>query len=88
MSTGVSSKGIQTFKWPENDFVFLDIPLWHHLKGHLFNAELSVGIKHGIGKTGGVGHKDNWVQYSKDNDWAILRKWIGQDSEFYEQYFL
>lgn len=88
MSTGVSSKAMQQFNWPDDDFIFLDIPLWHHLKGHLFSAELSVGIKHGVGRTGGVGHKHDWVQYSKDKDWAMLRKWIGEDSEFYEQYFL
>jgi hypothetical protein len=88
MSTGISREGAARMVWPDDDFIFLDIPIWKHLNGTTFSADLSVGIKHGVGKTGGVGHKSNWVQYSQDKDWSILRKWIGKDSEFYEQYFL
>jgi len=88
MSTGISREGAARMIWPDDDFIFLDIPMWKHLNGHTFSADLAVGIKHGVGNKGGVGHRPNWVQYSQDKDWAMLRKWIGEDSEFYEQYFL
>lgn len=88
MSTGISREGAARMVWPDDDFIFLDIPMWKHLNGHTFSAELAVGIKHGVGKTGGIGHRPDWKQYAMDKDYSVLRKWIGDDADFYAQYFL
>jgi hypothetical protein len=90
MSTFIHLPAIYDFTFPANDYVFLDINLWKQMKGKTFNPvkPLCVGIKHGVGVTGGNGHNENWKLYRQDYKFAILKGLIGKDSEFYEQYFL
>jgi hypothetical protein len=42
---------------------------------------LVVGIKHGIGQCGGVGHRKNFSQYKADPNW--LKNNIGADYQKY-----
>lgn len=90
MSTLINLESIYDFKFPPDDHVFLDVKLWKQLKGKTFipAKPIAVGIKHGIGNTGGKGHDRNWSMYQKDSDFSVLKALIGKDAEFYEQYFL
>jgi hypothetical protein len=90
MSTFIHLPAIYNFTFPANNYIFLDINLWKQLKGKTFTPAkpICVGIKHGIGITGGKGHDQDWKLYNKDQDFSILRGLIGKDCDFYEQYFL
>lgn len=82
MNTGISSAAINKIKWPDEQ-VFIDINLWCDLKGKTFlpNKPISVGIKHGIGNTGGKGHLPNWSMYKTEPN--MLANLIGSDAAFY-----
>lgn len=57
-------------RWPYDDEVFLDIELWRnkHLKRELHQVETGcIGIKHGVGKTGGRGHNPEFYKGMADN---------------------
>jgi hypothetical protein len=88
MSTGISGAAIDRIKWPDEQ-VFLDVPLWGQLNSVTFNAHkpISVGIKHGIGNTGGIGHRENWSKYTPDKGGNKLNELIGSDSVFYSNLF-
>lgn len=80
-------------RWPYDDEVFLDIELWRnkHLKRELHRLETGcVGIKHGIGKTGGRGHDQNFYAGTPDNvrlfddpEMLLLKEQAGDHFEFY-----
>jgi len=58
-TTAFRVSALDKFKWPADDYVFLDIKLWQHarkFKCKFINSG-ALGIKgHGIGKSGGKGH--------------------------------
>ena len=73
-NTGFRISALKGFDWPANDHLFVDIMLWKHAMKHnhyLYDEAVGVGIKHNVGKVGGIGHKltmpnqDDW-QYLKD----------------------
>ena len=77
------------FKWPHDNYVFTDIEFWKQLKGKtcIFEKILSLGIKHGIGLTGGIGHNRNWGGYNvKDPELNWLKNTVDEESfEFYKK---
>jgi len=81
-------KGVLNMKWPGDADPFFDIHLWRQLRGKTFAPveTLAVGIKHGIGLTGGIGHKKEWPTYrgGRDADMAWLRSRTGDDFTFYK----
>jgi hypothetical protein len=89
MGTLLSAEGIKKITFPEDSFVFLDIELWKQLKGKTFRTlpAIAVGIKHGIGSTGGKGHLETFKGYSPDPEFKKLRQLIGDDSDFYINIF-
>ena len=92
------------FDWPKDSEPYTDSHLWFlskHLKtgkkldGKVFRPDLDicVGIKHGIGKTGGENHTTFLNRYSgngatNDSDKIWLKKTVDLESfEFYSTYF-
>lgn len=83
MSTLISAQGARQMQWPADNYVFTDIELWKKLKGLTFRppAPISIGIKHGIGLCGGIGHRKDLAQYrTHDKDFAWLRSKVDPDS--------
>lgn len=77
--------------WARLDPLWMDIGIWEQLKGvaEQLPHRIAVGIKHGIGDCGGVGHYAGFYErrdprgISHDHDFAQLKEWIGDDLEFY-----
>jgi hypothetical protein len=63
---------------------FIDIVLWEKAKSrHLFDSQLTVGIKGLLGRAGiGSGH-DRHFYGEFDRDGSKLREWLGADSQYY-----
>lgn len=80
--TGFRISALHSFEWPADDYVFLDIPLWQYAKNAKFVPSSAIGIKHGIGKVGGAGHR----MRMKNSDPQM--KWLEQnvDAESFEFY--
>lgn len=76
------------FRWPDGDWVFLDLKLWRYAKRQnipwLFHRDpLAISIKHNIGLVGGRGHKTNYDQ--KDPDRSYLKSIVDSDAfAFYQ----
>lgn len=71
--------------FPADSEIWLDLHVCKKLKG-VFEVPpfpLVVGIKHGIGQCGGVGHKKNFSLYQKNNN--FLRNAIGADIQLYSE---
>lgn len=72
MNTIVTPQIIKNIIWPPDDEVSFDLYLWNFFKGKTCNFEkkYSIGIKHGIGLSGGIGHDaDNYKNSEEDPDW-------------------
>lgn len=74
------------FNWPADSFPFLDMKIWQQIKGKAirFGKDVkAIGIKHGIGLTGGGGHNINFKWSNHD-----AKKWfkdiVKEDFNFYE----
>lgn len=85
-STGVSQYIAKKFRW-DNAGKYIDIKLWNTFKGdtlsHGFQYS-AIGIKHGIGLTGGNGHDDNFMN-NLDENGIILQSCVDVPSyEFYK----
>lgn len=82
-------------RWPYDDEVFLDIELWRnkHLNRELHRIESGcIGIKHGVGKTGGRGHDPDFYKGTPDNirlfddpEMSFLKESAGDQFDFYLQ---
>ena len=68
---------------PDDFEIWLDIHMCRNQKGSYFVPPfpLVVGIKHGIGVCGGVGHNKGFSQYKHDKNW--LKNTIGSDFQNY-----
>lgn len=92
--TAISARAFQlsNFEWCDDSYPYLDMHLWQRIKGVTVPMpyQLAIGIKHGIGMTGGGGHDPNWQRYvsEPDRDFAFLRNYVGADIEFYERIVL
>jgi hypothetical protein len=88
MSTLVTRKGMERFEYPNDNYVWLDIDLWKGIRGGRTIEPpkyYSVGIKHGKGQCGGVGHNKNFSHYRNDPNLNELKKHIKSDIEWYQQ---
>lgn len=70
MSTLVTAKALAGYKWPADSEPFLDLHLWKNIPGKTFAPKrlLALGIKHGVGLTGGNGHKEDGINYNLDDE--------------------
>ena len=83
------------FKWCVDDQPYTDLHLWSVLKGVTFkpNKTICLGIKHGVGKCGGMAHVDKLHRYQNelsvnDSNKTFLRDIMDSESfEFYSNYF-
>lgn len=87
-TTAFRVSALNDFKWPADDYVFLDIPLWKHAKRKYrcrFLKSGAVGIKgHGQGLVGGNGHRSKLKQ--EDICLNYLRQNVGaRHFEFYNK---
>jgi len=77
--------------WCADDYPFTDLYLWGDLRGTTFNPvdPISIGIKHGIGKCGGNGHREDNIKYvNSDYDFDWLRSNMDSQSfNFYSNIF-
>lgn len=80
--TAFRISALEGFNWPPDDTVFLDIDLWRHAikRGNylLTDEPRGVGIKHGIGKCAGNGHRAHYPDV--DNDGEILRGLVDREA--------
>jgi hypothetical protein len=89
-TTAFRTIALDDFKWPEDvdpRSRFLDIPLWKYAanKRRAFIVSGAIGIKHGIGKCGGVGHYMNLA--NEDLDLTYLKsKLTPEHISFYHKY--
>ncbi len=87
-TTVFKTSSLDNFKWPKDDYKFLDIPLWKHFK-KIKNREFGVysyaiGIKHNEGIRAGIGHKA--TMKNKDIEFKYLESIIGEDVGFYKTF--
>ena len=91
-TTAFKIKALDGFNWPKDNSVFLDLALWTFAKKtkkkiKLLKENPCLGIKHGIGKCGGKGHRMT-MRY-KDNDLKFLRSRVSEEAfEFYKTLML
>jgi len=82
------TRDILDFKWPDDKYPFTDLKIWASIKGISIPFEdkiLAIGIKHGIGMTGGSGHNVNSMKWDKTNARFWFEKHIDKDSlAFYD----
>jgi hypothetical protein len=91
-TTSFRSSCLNGFKWPADDYLFLDIKMWEHFKRSGFSVYWvsekecrPIGIKHGIGKTGGMGHTRSHTFPNHDPNMGWLRQRVDKQSfEFYK----
>lgn len=91
-TTSFRSDCLNDFKWPADDYLFLDIKIWEHFKKERFSVYWvsekecrPIGIKHGIGKTGGMGHTRSHTFPNYDPNMLWLRQRVDKQSlDFYK----
>lgn len=80
--TAFRISALEGFVWPDDSEPFLDISLWRHAikRGnyHLTDEPRGVGIKHGIGKCAGNGHKAHYQDVDKDDE--MLKKLVDREA--------
>lgn len=83
-TTGFKISALNLFEWPPDDYPFLDIRLWEYAKRRKkkFIDSGAVGIKHGVGKTGGKGHYMRFTDV--DVDLKFLKSRVNGSIDFYE----
>jgi glycosyltransferase involved in cell wall biosynthesis len=79
-------KGGENISFGNESDIFVDIFLWKHYDGKLFDpGRICLGIKHAIGLTGGIGHKHDWKGYDNEDRNDMFLKSI-VDAKSYEFY--
>lgn len=87
--TGFRIAALDNFRWPARTSVFLDLELWDYAvckrkRIVLQDENPCLGIKHGIGKTGGKAH--GWKMKNWDRDKSYLKGYVDQEAfEFYNR---
>ena len=92
MSTMMKLSLVEKIHWTRTHEPWMDLYLWEGMSNvdrKLWAPEppISVGIKHGIGVCGGIGHSLTAKKFRYDGALENLRSWIGDDVERYEDWF-
>jgi hypothetical protein len=73
--TAFKINALDSFTYPNDKEPYLDLLIWkfaiENLKFYLYENNIAVGVKHGIGKAGGNGHKTNQIRYTKIDNYFI-----------------
>lgn len=86
--TAFKISALDKFQWPHDEFLWLDVALWKYAKQNnkkwklLSDENTCLGIKHGMGKVGGKGHKMDLNR--KDPDLSYLKSRVDEYS--FEKY--
>lgn len=86
--TGFRISALNQFRWPEPTAIFLDIKLWNYAFRNKKNIRfvqqfVGVGIKHGVGLSGGSGHRRTFP--NKDPEMRYLQSLVDPDAfKFYQ----
>lgn len=86
--TAFKVSALDNFVWPPDDYLWLDIALWKYAKQNNKKWKLietdnpCIGIKHGIGKVGGKGHRMELKNADPELNWLKGKV----DSEAFEFY--
>lgn len=83
-TTGFKISALDRFQWPDDNERFLDIKLWQYANSRKrkFVRTDAIGIKHGIGKTGGKGHYMRFTDV--DMDLKFLKSRVNGSIDFYK----
>lgn len=77
-----------SFEWCRDDYAYTDSHLWKTVGGKVWNPrmEIAIGIKHGLGMTGGQYHTNNLQKYNQNN--IDFRRLVGEeDFSFYQSLY-
>jgi hypothetical protein len=89
MSTLVRVDAMDTYQWGADNDPWFDIAVWKQLNGKAIDMPhkpIAVGIKHGFGVHGGVGHKAGFHHYkANDPKREYLKGIVGEDINFYDK---
>lgn len=89
-TTGFRISALDGFDWNKlaPNKVFIDIALWEYARKKRLKRKYvdsgAVGIKHNVGLTAGIGHRQRYKMF--DKTWGLLTSKIGSDVEFYKRY--
>lgn len=85
-ATAFRVSALNNFDWPQDDYPFLDIPLWKYArhKRRKFIDTGMVGIKTGLGLCGGKGHRMKLRNHDYDLKWLAAHV-DAKSLEFYQQ---
>lgn len=86
-TTAFRVSALDKFRWPADDYVFLDIPLWKHAKKYKckFLKSGAIGIKgHGFGMTGGNGHRSKLKHEDMNLDY-LSQNVTARNFQFYKE---
>lgn len=78
----------KNIKWPADNYPFLDMKIWKEINGKSIrfgNKIRAIGIKHGIGLTGGGGHNVNF-KWSNHQAMKWFKDIVKEDYSFYESF--
>lgn len=77
-STMVTS-AVLDINFPADNEPFLDLEIWKQLQGKTFEPSTSIclGIKHGVGLSGGKGHNENFPYDYDDSDSTYFKSIVG-----------
>lgn len=88
-TTGFRLSSLKNFDWTriKPGSVWADIALWNHASSKAIRKKFvdsgTIGIKHGQGLTGGIGHRQRYRTF--DNNWNVLASKVDAESlEFYK----
>lgn len=71
--------------WPADDEPYTDAHLWLHMRGKTFTPaqHIAIGMKHGIGLTGGGSHVDRLHRYKHGDSGLLLANLDRESLKFY-----
>lgn len=88
-TTGFRISALDRFNWDQfkPGDIFLDIKLWDYARRRNLKTKFvdsgAIGIKHGLGVTGGIGHRQKYKLF--DPDWKYLESKVDKEAlEFYK----
>ena len=79
---------ILNMRWPADKEPFTDVHMWRNMKGKTWIPPriLALGIKHSLGKTGGIGHDKNWMMRHRKVDENWLKQVVDEEAfQFYKK---
>lgn len=78
---------VRNMKWPPDHYPFLDMKIWAQLPGKAIrfgDKVRAVGVKHGLGITGGGGHNPNF-RWSNQQALPWFKGIVKEDFAFYKK---